>query len=99
MTETHPYKLRILKTWVARDPSLVFQCQPFGAPGETGFPKKSHLFIDLRQQSFGARLQAEKPADADANHAFIQILRKNIPTFTIKGIFHHPPRGITGCPS
>ncbi len=93
MTETHPYKLRILKTWVARDPSLVFQCQPFGAPGETGFPKKSHLFIDLRQQSFGARLQAEKPADADANHAFIQILRKNIPTFTIKGIFHHPPSG------
>lgn len=93
MTELHPYKLRILKTWVARDPSLVFQCQPFGAPGETGFPKKSHLFIDLRQQSFGARLQAEKPGDADANHAFIQILRKNIPTFTIKSIFHHPPSG------
>jgi hypothetical protein len=93
MTDTHPYKLRILKTWVARDPSLVFQCQPLGAPGETGLPKKSHFFIDLRQQSFGARLQAEKPADADANHAFIQILRKNIPTFTIKGIFHHPPSG------
>ncbi|WP_176737056.1 NFACT RNA binding domain-containing protein [Oligoflexus tunisiensis] len=93
MTDTHPYKLRILKTWVARDPSLVFQCQPLGAPGETGFPKKSHLFIDLRQQSFGTRLQAEKPADADANHAFIQILRKNIATFTIKSILHHPPSG------
>ncbi|HYX36129.1 MAG TPA: NFACT RNA binding domain-containing protein [Oligoflexus sp.] len=94
MTElSHPYKLRVLKTWVARDPSLVFQCQPLGAPGETGFPKKSHLFIDLRQQSFGARLQAEKPTDADANHAFIQILRKNIATFTIKSILHHPPSG------
>jgi hypothetical protein len=93
MTESHPYKLRILKTWVAKDPSLVFQCQPFGAPGEGGFPKKTHLFIDLRQQSFGPRLQAEKPADADANHAFIQILRKHIPTFTIKTIFHHPPSG------
>lgn len=84
------YKLRILKTWAARDPSLIFQCQPIG---DSGFPKKSHFFIDLRQQSFGLRLQADKPADADANHAFIQILRKQLAGFTLKLVFHDPSSG------
>ncbi len=86
--QDHFYKLRILKTWVARDPSIVFQCNPSGSRDESAWPKKTHLFIDLRQHSFGLRLQAEKPSDADANHAFIQILRKQLPGFTIRSIFH-----------
>ncbi len=89
----HFYKLRILKTWVAKDPSIVFQCNPGGPRDAPPLPKKTHLFIDLRQHSFGLRIQADKPSDADANHAFIQILRKQLPNFTIKAIFQEKSSG------
>lgn len=75
-------KLRVLKTWVSQDHSLIFQCQT----SSESLPKKVHLVLDLKQNSFGARLQVDKPGDATANHAFIQILRKHCPNFTIKEI-------------
>lgn len=84
-------KIRILKTWVSQDLCFIFQCQP--SSPETDFPKKVHLTLDLRQQSFGARFTAEKPADASSNHAFIQILRKQLPHFTIKEILLDPSTG------
>lgn len=84
-------KLRILKTWLSQDQTLIFQCQPL-APG-LDLPKKAQLLLDLRQQSFGARFSSEKPADASSNHAFIQILRKHLPQFTIKELLLDPASG------
>ncbi len=79
-------KLKILKTWVSKDYTIIFQASPL-APKELGLPKKVHLLLDLRQQSFGLRFTSEKPQSATANHAFIQILRKHMEQFTIKEIF------------
>ncbi|MES2743768.1 MAG: NFACT RNA binding domain-containing protein [Bdellovibrionota bacterium] len=78
-------KLKVLKTWVSKDFTIIFQASPV-APKELGLPKKIHMLLDLRQQSFGLRLTDDKPASATANHAFIQILRKHIHSFTIKDI-------------
>ncbi|RZA20984.1 MAG: hypothetical protein EOP10_17380, partial [Proteobacteria bacterium] len=78
-------KLKVLKTWVSKDFTIIFQASPV-APKELGLPKKIHMLLDLRQQSLGLRLTDEKPASATANHAFIQILRKHIHSFTIKDI-------------
>lgn len=92
-TSSSLYKLRVLKTWVSSDPCVIFQCSPGGPREGSILPKKIHLILDLRQQSFGARLLAEKPSDADANHAFIQILRKQCPNFTLKSILQEEKSG------
>ncbi len=84
MSHSTTGKLRILKTWISGDLCLIFQCQASGNGEE--YPKKTHLTLDLRQQSFGARFTAEKPSDASSNHAFIQILRKQLANFAIKEI-------------
>jgi hypothetical protein len=86
-------KLRVLKSWVSQDMSLILQAQPL-APREMGpLPKKLHLIIDVKQQSFGLRLGGEKPTDATANHALIQILRKHCPSFTIRWIWQDASTG------
>jgi predicted ribosome quality control (RQC) complex YloA/Tae2 family protein len=78
-------KFKVLKTWVSKDFTIIFQASTI-APKEHNLPKKIYVLLDLRQQSFGLRLTEEKPASATANHAFIQILRKHIPTFTFKDL-------------
>lgn len=78
-------KLKVLKTWVSKDFTIIFQTAPLGAR-EQNLPKKVHLLFDLRQQSFGLRFTDEKPASATANHAFIQIMRKHLAQFTLKDI-------------
>lgn len=89
MTDAPSLKLRILKSWVSQDHTLIFQCQS----SLPHVPKKIHLILDLKQQSFGASLRAEKPGEASANHAFIQILRKHLPQFTIREIRCEPMTG------
>ncbi len=78
-------KLKILKTWINKDYTIIFQTNII-APKEQDLPKKTHLLIDLRQQTFGLRIGGEKPGQATANHAFIQIMRKHVSQFTIKEI-------------
>ncbi len=91
MSQDSPsYKLRVLKSWVSTDHSLIFQCSHHGPSTGEDRPKKVHLVLDLKQQTFGARIQLEKPSDATANHAFVQILRKYCPQFTIKEIRLEP---------
>ncbi|RYZ51194.1 MAG: DUF814 domain-containing protein [Proteobacteria bacterium] len=85
-------KLKILKTWINNDYTIIFQTSIIG-PKDLNLPKKIHLLIDLRQQTFGMRLDSEKPGQATANHAFIQILRKHIPQFTIKEILRDKATG------
>ncbi|MBC7661400.1 MAG: DUF814 domain-containing protein [Chitinophagaceae bacterium] len=85
-------KLKVLKTWINKDFTIIFQMSIL-ASKELNLPKKIHLLIDLRQQSFGMRLDREKPGQATANHAFIQILRKHIPQFTIKEILRDKTTG------
>ena len=82
-------KLKILKTWINNDYTIIFQTSIL-APKEQNLPKKIHLLIDLRQQTFGLRLSSEKPGQSTANHAFIQIMRKHIPQFTIKALLRDP---------
>lgn len=82
-------KLKILKTWINNDYTIIFQSSILAAK-EQNLPKKIHLLIDLRQQTFGLRLDSDKPGQASANHAFIQIMRKHIPQFTIKEILRDP---------
>ena len=85
-------KLKILKTWINKDYTIIFQTSIL-APKEQNLPKKTHLLIDLRQQSFGLRLGADKPGQATANHAFIQIMRKHIAQATIKEILRDSTQG------
>ncbi len=85
-------KLKALKSWINKDHTLIFQVQILASRDEH-YPKKTHLTIDLRQQSCGLRLEAEKPGQATPNHAFVQILRKHLPTFTLKDLLRDPATG------
>jgi hypothetical protein len=88
----HPMKLKVLKSWISQDFCIVFQCQNPLAGSDEGQPKKIHLIIDLKQTSFELRLSNEKPEDAHSNHAFVQILRKQCPSITIKEIQSSPEK-------
>ncbi len=84
---TFPLVLRSLKSWISPDFCIILQVQNPWAREDELQPKKTHLILDLKQLTFGVRISHEKPEDAHANHAFVQILRKHCPHFSIKDIF------------
>lgn len=84
-------KLKVLKSWIDQDYTIIFQVQIIAEKGL--FPKKAHLLLDLRQQSFGVKLNLGKPAQATANAAFVQILRKQLPNITIKQVLQETNSG------
>lgn len=84
-------KFKVLKSWIDQGFTIIFQVQIIAEKGL--YPKKAHLLLDLRQQSFGVTLGLTKPEQATANAAFVQILRKHLPSITIKQILQDPASG------
>lgn len=90
MSQTPPpptIAIRWQKSWQTKEPLLVAQIN-WRATGTEGSKwQKHYLYLDARQQTFGATVREGKPTGTTAQTALITTLRKQVPSGVVKGIW------------
>ncbi len=86
-------KIRTVKSWQGKEPIYIFQASFSGLPYKTTGVKKFYLVLDIRQTSFGVRLELEKPSNLAPTGGMVNAIRKHCRGATISAIQKNDSNG------
>lgn len=78
--------LKLGKCWQGTKPLIIFQVNPWGFQ-KSDLPKKLYLIIECQQAKRGVFLRTQKPSQIKVGGGISSLLRKCIPTGTVRDIF------------